>query len=178
MKKIPFALVLAFGLASGSAFAASSGTITINGEVKVQTCTIVPADEDQIVTLATVATADLAALDDEAAKQSFTIKLQNCAAGDVFAFFSADTAALIDPATNTLVNQATASPAANVNVALYEENGQRIELGNAAYVYADTKTVSVVNDPATLMYSAGYYATGAAVSGTVKAVANYTISYQ
>lgn len=82
---------------------------------------------------------------------------------------------MIDPATNTLVNKGTAT---NVNVALYEENGSRIELGNAAYVYADKKTVSAVNDPATLMYSAGYYATGQATAGSVTAVANYTISYQ
>ena len=174
MKKIPFALVLAFGLASGSAFAASSGTITINGQVMDQTCTIVGA-ADQTVTLAAVAKADLAALGDEAAQQSFTIQLENCAAGDVFAFFSADTASLIDPATNTLVNQGAAT---NVNVALYEENGQRIELGNAAYVYADTKAVAADDDPATLMYSAGYYATGQATAGSVTAVANYTISYQ
>ncbi|HZJ91971.1 MAG TPA: fimbrial protein [Thiopseudomonas sp.] len=178
MKKTPFALAfLALGLASGSAFAASSGTITINGQVMDQTCTIVGA-EDQTVTLATVAKADLDALGKEAAKQSFTIKLESCAAGDVFAFFSADTASLIDPATNTLVNQATAGTATNVNVALYEENGQRIELGNAAYVYADTKAVAADNDPATLMYSAGYYATGQATAGPVTAVANYTISYQ
>ncbi|MDM1697344.1 type 1 fimbrial protein [Thiopseudomonas alkaliphila] len=174
MKKIPSALVLALGLASGSAFAASSGTITINGQVMDQTCTIVGA-ADQIVTLATVAKADLAALGEEAAKQSFTIQLENCAAGNVSAFFSADTASLIDPATNTLVNQGTAT---NVNVALYEENGSRIELGNAAYVYADKKTVAAVNGPATLMYSAGYYATGESTAGTVSAVANYTISYQ
>ena len=174
MKKIPFALVLAFGLASGSAFAASSGTITINGQVMDQTCTIV-GDADQTVTLATVAKADLAVLGKEAAKQSFTINLTDCAAGDVFAFFSADTAALIDPATNTLVNRGAAT---NVNVALYEENGQRIELGNAAYVYADTKAVAADDDPATLMYSAGYYATGQATVGSVTAVANYTISYQ
>lgn len=175
MKKIPFALVLALGLASGSAFAASSGTITINGKVMDQTCDIVGA-KDQTVTLATVAKADLDALGKEAAKQSFTIKLENCAAGDVFAFFSTDTASLIDPATNTLVNQGTGA-ATNVNVALYEENGKRIELGNAAYVYVDKKTVAA-NGTATLMYSAGYYATGTAGPGTVNAVANYTISYQ
>lgn len=176
MKKIPFALVLALGLASGSAFAASSGTITINGEVKDQTCTIVGV-ADQTVTLATVAKADLDASGKEAAKQSFTIKLENCAAGDVFAFFSTDTASLIDPATNTLVNQVTGT-ATNVNVALYEENGDKIKLGDSTYTYAVTKTVAALNDPATLMYSAGYYATGAAGSGTVKAVANYTISYK
>ena len=174
MKKIPFALVLALGLASGSAFAASSGTITINGQVMDQTCTILGAAA-QTVTLAAVAKADLAVLGEEAAKQSFTIQLENCAAGDVFAFFSADTASLIDPATNTLVNQGDAT---NVNVALYEDYGSRIKLGDAAYVYADKKTVVAGNDPATLMYSAGYYATGQATAGSVTAVANYTISYQ
>ena len=69
MKKIPFALVLALGLASGSAFAASSGTITINGQVMDQTCTIVGA-ADQTVTLATVAAADLAASGEEAASKA------------------------------------------------------------------------------------------------------------
>lgn len=180
MKKIPFALVLALGLASGSAFAASSGKITINGKVMDQTCTIV-GDADQTVTLATVAKADLDALGKEAAKQSFTIQLENCAVGDVFAFFSADTASLIDPATNTLVNQVTGAAtgaATNVNVALYEENGSRIKLGDSTYTYADTKNVDVVGGTATLMYSAGYYATGTAGPGTVNAVANYTISYQ
>lgn len=175
MKKTPFALVLALGLASGSAFAASSGTITINGQVMDQTCTIVSGEEDQIVTLATVAKADLAISGKEAAKQSFTIQLEDCAAGNVFAFFSTDTASLIDPATNTLVNQGTAT---NVNVALYEENGNQIKLGDSTYTYAVVKNVVTDDNPATLMYSAGYYATGAADSGTVTAVANYTISYQ
>ena len=77
---------------------------------------------------------------------------------------------MIDPATNTLVNQGDAT---NVNVALYEENGSRIELGNAAYVYADTKTVAAVNGPATLMYSAGYYAKNTAGPGTVKQLEIY-----
>lgn len=193
MKKIPFALILACGLASGSAFAATQGTVTINGEVVDHTCEIVSGDVDKTVTLATVSTTAFAAADQIVAPQTFTIGLENCNAGvDVYAAFFAENGASIDTSTHTLVNTAPEEDAAtNVNIALFEESGRKIELGNPLYNSGDvnaeppvapgaeTKRVAEGSTSTTLVYSAAYYSTDAAVgAGTVTAKANYVIAYQ
>lgn len=179
MKKVPFALILAFGLASGSAFAASSGTVEITGQILSQTCTINSGDENKIVTLATVSAENLTVVAARVAPQNFTIGLSNCdVAGDVYARFSAETGNLIDPATGTLVNQGTAL---NVNVALYSSSTTTpIDLANSATAgISNFKTVTA-GGGTILTYSAAYYPTAnnAVTAGTVSAKANYIIAYK
>lgn len=177
MRKIPFALILACGLASGSAFAATQGTVTINGEVVAETCTIVSGDEAKTVTLATVSTTAFTAANQTVAKQSFTIGLENCESGaNVYAAFSAPVAD-IDVGTHTLINKAAAG-ATNVNIILLEQNEGQILLGDTSYP-PSTQPVATADGAVTLEYSAAYYSTDATVTpGLVTAVANYVIAYQ
>lgn len=178
MKKVPFALVLAFGLASGSAFAASSGSVTINGEVVGTTCEIDSGTKDQTITLAKVGAGDLA-VDAKVAPLRFDIKLTGCTPGSsVSAVFSADSPTLIDPVAGTLKNTATDDPATNVNIALYRDTGAMIRLGTQAYVAETAKVADAVTGDITLTYAAAYRATGVATPGKVTAKANYVIAYQ
>ncbi len=181
MKKVPFALVLALGLVSGSAFAASSGTVTIEGQILSQTCTIAVGDENKLVTLATVSALDLTAAGARVAPQNFTINLSNCdVAGDVYARFSAETGSLIDPVTGTLINTATVLPATNVNVALYSSSTTvPMNLANPTAGVSNARPV-VVGGSTILTYSAAYYPTAAnaVTAGAVSAKANYIIAYQ
>ena len=72
--------------------------------------------------------------------------------------------------------------ATNVNIALFEESGQQIELGNPLYNNANAETKAVTaTGSTTLVYSAAYYAMDEAAEiglGTVTAVANYIIAYK
>ncbi|HZJ94614.1 MAG TPA: fimbrial protein [Thiopseudomonas sp.] len=176
MRKVPFALILACGLASGSAFAATQGTVTINGEVVAETCAIVAGDVDKTVTLATVPESAFTAADQIVAPQTFTIGLENCNAGvDVYAAFSAPIAD-VDSTTYTLINKGTAG---NVNVVLTEQDDTKILLNDETYTLTTAQTVTTVADANTLTYRAAYYSTDAAVTaGTVTATANYVIAYQ
>lgn len=176
MKKVPFALVLAFGLASGSAFAASSGTVQINGEVLDQTCEVISGDINKVVTLAKVGASAFTAADQVVAQQTFTIGLENCKAdASVYAAFSAPIAD-VDATTHTLVNKGTAG---NVNVILSEQDNTKIKLNDATYTLTDAQAVTSVEGVNTLTYRAAYYSTDAAVTpGTVTATANYVIAYK
>ncbi len=176
MKKVPFALILAFGLASGSAFAATTGTVTVNGLVVDQTCEIAAGDIAKVVTLATVPESAFTAADQIVAPQTFTIGLENCNAGaNVYAAFSAPLAD-VDATNYTLINKGTAG---NVNVVLTEQDDTKILLNDATYTLTTAQTVTTVAGANTLTYSAAYYSTAAAVTaGTVTATANYVIAYQ
>ena len=179
MKKVPFALILAFGLASGSAFAATTGKVTINGEIVDQTCEIVAGDEAKVVTLATVPASAFTAADQIVAPQTFTIGLEGCNAGaNVYAAFSAPLAN-VDASTHTLINKALTTPATGVNVILSEQDDTKILLNDATYTLSTAQFVTTVAGANTLTYSAAYYSTAAAVTaGTVTATANYVIAYQ
>lgn len=177
MKKVPFALVLALGLASGSAFAASSGVINISGEVTGTTCEVAVGDITKNVILAKVGVEAVT----PAGKTSpvrFNIALTGCVADSmVSAVFSADAPNLIDTGSGTLVNTETVGPATNVNIALYDDLGEQIELGNQAYVL-DTARQVPADGALTLTYAAAYYGMGTVTPGKVKAKANYIIAYQ
>ena len=181
MKKVPFALVLALGLVSGSAFAASSGTVTIEGQVLSQTCAIAVGDENKRVTLPTVSALDLTVTGARVAPQNFTISLSDCdVLGNVYARFSAETGALIDPATGTLINTAKVLPATNVNVALYGSDASiPMNLANPTAGVSNARPV-IAEGSTILTYSAAYYPTAASAvtAGAVSAKANYIIAYQ
>ena len=141
MKKIPFALVLAFGLASGCAFAATTGTVTVTGIVVDQTCEIAAGDIAKVVTLATVPESAFTAADQIVAPQTFTIGLENCNAGaNVYAAFSAPLAD-VDATNYTLINKGTAG---NVNEVLTEQADTKILLNDATYPLTTAQTVTTV----------------------------------
>lgn len=176
MKKVPFALILAFGLASGSAFAASNGVITITGQVNETSCNVAVAD--QLVELAPVSIGDLTdKIGVRTAPKRFTLNFAGCPPlTDISTLFTSDDASGIDITTQTLVNKGGAT---NVNIALYKGT-ERIKLGQQdANAFALTTETTDEAGNATFTYVAAYYPVAAVVeSGSVNVKTNYIITYK
>ncbi|WP_342316264.1 fimbrial protein [Lysobacter sp. FW306-1B-D06B] len=186
MKKILLssAMVAVLGVvAAPSAFAASGGTITINGEVLDGTCTVSGGENtsggaDFTVDLAPVHKDRLPAANSVAGAKGFTVNVGGNA-GDVCdtsklakLWFQYD-ATKIDSATGNLKNIDATGPAM-VQVQLLNQASTAINL----YTGANTSTAPFVSGQAKLQYSAQYFATAAAQPGKVKAQATYVLSYQ
>lgn len=156
-----------------SAFAAD-GTITFNGEVTAQTCSITtPGGADFTVNLPTVASSALSAAGQTAGRTGFAITLANCPAGQVATYF--EPGSTVDNASGRLNNQGTAG---NVQVQLLGDNGQPIPVQASGTAQANSQWVSVASDgAASLDYAAEYYATGAATAGDVATSISYTVIY-
>ena len=156
-----------------SAFAAD-GTITFNGEVTAQTCSITtPGGADFTVNLPTVASSALSAAGQTAGRTGFAITLANCPAGQVATYF--EPGSTVDNASGRLNNQGTAG---NVQVQLLGDNGQPIPVQASGTAQANSQWVSVASDgTASLDYAAEYYATGAATAGDVATNISYTVIY-
>ncbi|MFZ0871761.1 MAG: fimbrial protein [Rhodanobacter sp.] len=157
---------------------ASDGTITFNGKITAQTCTISgnggPASFT--VQLPTVSTSSLTAAKETAGATPFNIALTACSpdSGNVSTYFEAGST--IDTVTGNLLN-ATGS-ATNVEVGLLNSDSSVISLGKAQ-AGQNSATVAIASGAATLNYIAQYVATnGAAGAGTVASTVTYSMSYQ
>lgn len=166
------------GLASLGAHAAD-GTITFNGTVTAQTCTINgngTGSNDFTVTLPTVSTSSLAAAGDTAGITPFSIALTNCtpASGNVHTYF--EQGPTIDSTTGDLI--LTAGGATNVQLHLQNSDFSDISL-NAADGAQNSQSVAIsAAGAATLPYYVAYKATGAATAGAADSSVMYTLSYQ
>ncbi|SCK16983.1 fimbrial protein [Vogesella sp. LIG4] len=171
MKKL--ASILAVGLALTSAAAmATDGTITINGKLDNNTCTVTgTTGSDVLVTLPTLSVNKFVQAGDVGGAQQFSIKLSNCTVGINGATVHFDT--LIpqaDSVTGNLVNTASAG---NIQVQLLNDQSNPINV----ITQVNSQTVAVTNNAATLQYVAQYYATGQATPGNVKASVKYSMVY-
>ncbi|EPS2174242.1 fimbrial protein, partial [Acinetobacter baumannii] len=111
MKK--FIFIAASSLFNIAAAQAADGTITINGLVTDNTCTIDTGDKNLTVNLPTVSSQSLKNAGDVAGRTPFQINLTNCASvGKVATYF--EPGATVDFNTGRLLNQATSGAAANV----------------------------------------------------------------
>ena len=171
---------IALAATSTSALAANEtqGTVTFNGELIAETCTIASDSVDRQVQLPTVAIQTLNAAGTTAGSKGFDLNVENCPSGitQVAAHFEAIGSTGVDTATGNLTNQfttnSTDTAATNVEVRLYNSNEQQLKLGEtgeAAAVAAD--------GTATMRYYGGYYATAATTAGKVYAQARYTLAY-
>lgn len=178
------AMVAVIGAAAiPSAFAASGGTITINGEVLDGTCTVSGGDNttgggDFTVQLAPVHKDRLSAANAVAGAKGFSVNVGG-QAGDTCdttklakLWFQYD-ATKIDSATGNLKN-IQAGGATNVQVQLLNQAAAPINL----YTGVNNSTAPFVAGTATLQYAAQYFATGAATPGLVQSQATYVLSYQ
>jgi major type 1 subunit fimbrin (pilin) len=173
-----FVVVTAAALAASAQ--ASDGTITINGKITSQTCTIAGngAGKSFTVTLPTVAAGALAVAGDVAGRTGFTIGLSGCStkSGNVSAFFEPGTS--IDSTTNRLKNTSGDKDAAtNVQIQITNSDGTPIQIGQAGDQKAATATVDSTLGAATMNYAAQYVATGASTSGAVSTSIVYSIRY-
>lgn len=155
---------------------ATDGTITINGTIGTQTCTINgngTGSTDFTVKLPKVSTTALASGGSTAGRTPFTIGLTNCSpeTGDIYAYF--ETGPTVNSTTGQLLNSGSAE---NVEVGLLNGDTTNIGVGKADH---KSKSVKLVNGAAVLPYYAQYVATGgAAGQGSVNTSVMYSIMYQ
>ena len=171
---------IALTIASGSALAAgevTQGTVTFNGELITETCSIATDSVNIQVTLPTVSTQTLNAAAVTAGSKGFDINVVNCPTGitSVAAHFEAIGSSGVDSATGNLTNQFVAAgddaKAGNVEVRLYNSDEQHLKLGETG------AAATVTGGKATMRYYGGYYATAATTPGKVMAQAAYTLAY-
>jgi major type 1 subunit fimbrin (pilin) len=158
---------------------ASDGTITFNGKITAQTCTISGngGGSSFLVQLPTVSTSSLTAAAEVAGATPFPIALSNCSpnSGNVSTYFEAGST--IDLVTGNLLN--VTGSAGNVEVGLLNaSDSSAISLGKAQ-ASQNSQTVAISSGAATLNYIAQYVATnGASTAGTVATTVTYSMSYQ
>ena len=177
MKKFAFVVTLSLlGMVNAQA---ADGTITINGLVTDNTCTIDTADKNLTVNLPTVSTQTLKNTGDVAGRTPFQINLSNCAsAGKVATYF--EPGSTVDFNTGRLLNQAASGAATNVNIQLLGSNNAVIPvLAKTASAQDNSQWVDVsAGGNADLNYYAEYYSRCASTAGTITTQVKYTIIYQ
>lgn len=184
MSKLNVSLcALALAMASSSAFAAgevTQGTVTFNGELIAETCSIVSDDVDKQVTLPTLSVTTLDAAAKTAGSTTFDLSVENCpktgTPGSVAAHFEAIGSDGFDPATGNLTNsEPTATAATNVQIRLFDVNGtKQIPVGGTGGFFPIDTTAGT----AKMTYIGAYYATAATTAGKVKGKVQYTLAYK
>lgn len=180
-KLVTGSLVAAAALcAAQPAFAQSSGTITINGEIVDSTCVaaVNGANGNTTVTLPTVDVDQLANAGDNTGWSAVQISLTGCTTAGIFTnvvpHFSPSNAASVTTG-GRLVN--LGGTATNVEVGLSTTGG----LAGAINVNGTVGNQNVTPQPLasnpTFNIYAGYVATGTATAGTVSAQVAYTLAY-
>ncbi len=155
---------------------AVDGTITVNGMVSSQTCTINgngSGAADFAVVLPTVAAPALTTDGAVAGRTPFTIAVTGCStkSGSVATWFEPGTN--VDPTTNRLKNTASGG-ATNVQIGLQNADLSAIIPGTAS----QTANIDTTSGDASLSYYAQYVASGgAAGAGAVNSSITYLMSY-
>lgn len=180
MKKIVLTAVAAMMMSSGLAHAASTGTITFNGQLNSNTCDVIVDGQaaDATVVLPTIGTNQLATSGETAGDTSFSMALTNCAGTlqTASAFFEAG--ATVDSVTGRLTNNA--GTATNVSLQLLDASSPSravIAVGNQSQV-TGTTYVNVSSGSANLPYVVRYFADGETTAGSVVSSVVYSIQYQ
>lgn len=160
--------------------AASTGTITFNGELTANTCDVVVDGQgaDATVVLPTEGTSLLNAATKTAGETGFVMALNNCSGSlqTASAFF--ETGASVDPVTGRLKNMS--GTATNVSLQLVDASSASraiIQAGNQNQV-SGTTYVDVSSGSASLPYAVRYYAEAPTTAGTVVSNVVYSIQYQ
>lgn len=181
MKKLAFiaSLATAFG-AANIAQAASTGTITFNGELTANTCDVVVDGQgaDATVVLPTEGTSLLNAATKTAGETGFVMALNNCSGTleTASAFFEAGSS--VDAVTGRLKNMS--GTATNVSLQLLDASSPSravIQAGNQNQV-TNTTYVDVSSGSANLPYAVRYYAEAPTTAGSVVSNVVYSIQYQ
>lgn len=173
------ALILTSTAMVAQVASATDGTITFNGHITAQTCTINgngTGAKDFLVTLPTVSTSALAAAGLTAGRTGFNIALSACTpnSGNVHTYF--EPGVTTDMSTGNL--KLDAGGASNVQLGLLNSDFTPIKAGFAD-ASQNSKPVAITGGSATLSYYAEYVATGAAAgAGAANSSVMYTLIYQ
>ena len=181
LRTLSAALAISAFVAAMPAFAAD-GTITFNGVIRGQTCTISGNGQGSnfSVALPPISKSALANAGDFAGRTPFSIVLSNCTAADPGSTGTVATnfepGPNVNLATGQLIVQAgTPNAASNVELTLLNSDLSKIAVGGSA---SNSKAVAISNGGATLNYYVQYVAVnGAATPGTVTSTVQYTLVY-
>lgn len=179
MKNLSFVTVSVLGvLNTATALASSHNTISFQGEVTEQTCSLTVNGNKSapIILLPTVAATSLAASGDVAGATTFGMGITGCTSATSSTTISSVFIGNLVDSNNagTLGNSGTAK---NVNIQILDSSGKDIDL-SSTYTASGDLTLASGDTAATSTYTAQYYATGKATAGTVAASLQYAISYQ
>ncbi|AJJ11475.1 putative fimbrial protein [Yersinia rohdei] len=175
MNKITLAIAL-FSASTTIAMAASNNTITFQGEVTAQTCSVSVngVDANPMVLLPTVSSSDLDASGKTAGKTTFTLGVTGCASS----------AADIDIKTVFVANQVTTSgnlgntgTATNVELQLLKDATTTTGINLNSNVAQDGIVLKAGDTSAEHDFAVQYYATGQAGPGSVIGSVQYAVSY-
>ncbi|PVZ79533.1 fimbrial protein [Serratia sp. S1B] len=180
MKKLAIAVSLAAVLGSiNLAQAASTGTITFNGELTANTCDVIVDGQaaDATVVLPTVGTNQLTTAGQTAGRTNFNMALSNCSGTltTASAFFEAGPS--VDLVTGHLNN--TTGSATGVALQLRDGSSASqavIKVGDASQVQ-NTIYKDISSGSTTLSYEVEYYANAPTTAGTVVSSVVYSIQY-
>ncbi|WP_272539741.1 fimbrial protein [Providencia sp. PROV197] len=170
-------------LISVGAYAASTGTITFNGELTDTTCKvdIEGQGSDATVVLPTVSVSELAAAGDITGRTAFNMNLSDCVIGaaghnKVASFFQAGSS--VDLATGRLKN--VGGSATNVDLQLLDPSNSysTINVGNTNQVNNSAYANIATDGTATLPYAVEYYANAQTTPGTVTSTVVYNLMYK
>ena len=177
-------LALTFFLSAISAttFAASTGTITFNGELTDSTCNVSINGQgaDAQVTLPTVSISDLSQDSLVAGRTSFNLNLSDCVVGTangksrVAAFFQPGPT--VDLSSGRLNASGTAQ---NVQLQLLDASNSFnvINVGNTNQI-DNMEFIDISAGEAVLPYAVEYYAQGQTTPGTVTSSVIYNLQYK
>lgn len=176
-KKNSVALLAASLFISTSALAASDNTITFQGEVTDETCSVAINGNQAkpVVLLPTVSSKDLTRDGETAGQVTFDIGVSGC---------TGDTANATKISTVFVGNQVTSNgnlgntgSAKNVEVQLLDTSDAVINLTNGFTGNGDLQLEPGASE-ASATYTAQYYSTGKATAGSVEATLQYAVSYK
>ncbi|MBB6114305.1 major type 1 subunit fimbrin (pilin) [Rahnella inusitata] len=177
-KKILVACGLLVAGYSMTASAVSDNTISFQGEVTDETCSLTVNGNETapIILLPTVATSDLAASGDVIGATTFEMALSGCTGStdDSTTISTVFAGNLVETTNGTLGNTGTA---ANVTVQILDTAGEPIDL-SSTYTAEGDLTLAAGDTASTATYTARYYATDVATAGTVAASLQYAVTYQ
>jgi major type 1 subunit fimbrin (pilin) len=182
MKKIALPLIVAaMGLAASAAHAGpanNGGTLTINGQLVANTCTVSGNGQGNnfTVTLPSLSASELSAAGSTAGATGFNIALTDCtpATGNVHTFWEYGVNTLSD---GNLLNNGTAK---NVEVQLvdYNQGRKSIDVSKADGAQ-NSQSVAITGGNANLQYAAQYISpAGSAAAGSVTTNVTYSMVYQ
>ncbi len=155
---------------------ASDGTITVNGQVTANTCTINAGSPNLTVTLPTVSTAALPS-GAVAGATAVTMSYSGCSAGLSSATVYFEAGPNVDTATGCLKNT-SGTGGTNAEVCFANADGTPIKMGRVSgsqAVTAATLTTGAGSDTFLVQYSA---ANGGATAGPYASQVTYSVVYQ
>ncbi|EFE96266.1 MULTISPECIES: fimbrial protein [Serratia] len=180
MKKLIVAAAVVAAFAGVNAQAASTGTITFNGELTATTCDVIVDGQtaDATIVLPTVSVNQLTTAGQTAGQTGFNMSLSNCEGTlkTASAFFESGSS--VDLVTGRLKN--VSGTATNVGLQLRDASSASnavIQAGNSNQT-SNTTYVDVASGSANLPYNVEYYADGKTTAGTVVSNVIYSIQYK